>query len=296
MSSPSQHVRHCEYHTSVRIRVHSLYNDAHYSKKRIAFKLNISCSSVQFILSTSAQRCSSTTRTRSLILSEFNIQMMIQKVTTSFLNRTYTWKELAAFIDRFDVFENTARRYMHAADFKKCKACRHSFINVVAVTKRLFWINTKNRWKQELEYWMNWAWSDEVTFTTDMQGTKYVIRTSGDRHNSDCAQNQYRSGRASFSCWGAVEWYWKSPLMFVKGHGRRGGFTQEDYAAQVINAVVGPFFLKTRLFNAGQFVLYEDGNSAHGLTVNSTENAARRCKEAWNITYVAVVGWISHPP
>ena len=75
--------------------------------------------------------------------------------------------------------------------------------------------------------------------------------------------------------------------MFVKGHGRRGDFTQEDYAAQVINAVVKPFFLKTRLFNVGQFVLYEDGNSAHELIVNSIENAARRCKEAWNITYVA---------
>ena len=109
-----------------------------HTKKRIAFKLNIPRSSVQFILSTSAQRRPSTTRTRPLILSEFDIQMMIQKATTSFLNRTYTWKGLAAFIDRSDVSENTVRRYMHAAGFKKCKACRHSFINAVAATKRLF--------------------------------------------------------------------------------------------------------------------------------------------------------------
>ena len=77
---------------------------------------------------------------------------MIQKVTTSFLNCTYTWKEFAAFIDQFDIFENIVRRYMHATDFKKCKACRHSFINVVVITKRLFLINTENRWKQELKY------------------------------------------------------------------------------------------------------------------------------------------------
>ena len=72
----------------------------------------------------------------------------------------------------------------------------------------------------------------------------------------------------------------KKPLMFVKDHDRRDDFTQENYVAQVINAVVESFFLKTRLFNASQFVLYENDNSAHELTMNSTENAARRCKEA----------------
>jgi len=41
---------------------------------------------------------------------------------------------------------------------------------------------------------------------------------------------------------GAIGYNWKSPLVFLEGHGKRGGVTMEDYKKQVLKAVVGPVF------------------------------------------------------
>lgn len=127
--------------------------------------------------------------------------------------------------------------------------------------------------------------SDEVTFTTGMQGTKYVIRTSGDRHNPDCAQNQFRSDRSSFIAWGMIGFYWISPLIILEGHDKKRGFNRDDYADQVLNRVVNPYFKWQR--QCGQrLVLYEDGNAAHGLTVKGM-NSAKQAKLDWDIDFVA---------
>ena len=199
MSSPSTHRINAKYHTPLRSRIISMYNDAGIAKAKIATKLQIPRTSVNDVLK-GAPRRPPTTRTRPSILSDSEVDLMIKTATGSFKDRIYTWKGLAVAIGREDVSQDTVRRYMHARGMKKCKACHHPFISAACAIKRLHWVNTEERWRQELEYWMNWAWSDEVTFTTGMQGTKYVIRTSGDRHNPDCSQNQFRSGRVSFSC------------------------------------------------------------------------------------------------
>lgn len=74
--------------------------------------------------------------------------------------------------------------------------------------------------------------------------------------------------------------------MFIDGNGKRGGMTTQDYAEQVIEAVVGPYCLKHYNLTQGvKTYLYEDENSAHGL--KSKSNAAKEAKERWHINYIA---------
>jgi hypothetical protein len=40
--------------------------------------------------------------------------------------------------------------------------------------------------------------------------------------------------------WGAIGYGYKSPLVFVKGTGKKGAFKQKDYLAQVLEAYIQP--------------------------------------------------------
>ena len=154
MSSPSTRKFNTELHTPLKARIHSMYNDSGISKLDIAKILNQSKSTVQDALTRSVRRGQST-RGRSSVLSEFDIDAMIKLTTTNFLTRVYTWKGLAVAIGRDDVCEATARKVMHSRGFKKCKACRHPYVTSATALKRLFWTKTENRWRQKLKYWMN---------------------------------------------------------------------------------------------------------------------------------------------
>lgn len=65
-----------------------------------------------------------------------------------------------------------------------------------------------------------------------------VIRLPGERYCSYTCQNRYRSGRTSFAIWAAVGWNYKSPLVFLDGHGAKGECTRQDYIEQVLEPVV----------------------------------------------------------
>ena len=151
-------------------------------------------------------RTSVKSETLTLIVKD-EVDRIIDIVTTNYHIRTLSRKALTQAIEREDVSNDTIRRAMHKREYHKYKTCRHSFIEPVAATRRLFWIIIEDRYAQQLIYWLLWMWSDEVTFETSMQGTKYVIRTSEDRHNPNCAQNQFRSGRSSFTAWGMIGFY-----------------------------------------------------------------------------------------
>jgi len=42
------------------------------------------------------------------------------------------------------------------------------------------------------------------------------------------------------NAWGAIGYGYKSPLVFVKGSGKRGAFTQKDYLVQILEAHLQP--------------------------------------------------------
>ena len=76
-----------------------------------------------------------------------------------------------------------------------------------------------------------------------------------------------------------VEWSYKSPLVFLNGHRKRGGMSKEDYIKQVLEPVVSPYFRDEAYVSPynlivkeyGSILFQEDGNSAHGIA-NNAEN------------------------
>lgn len=79
-----------------------MYNDAGIAKAKIATKLQIPRTFVNDVLK-GASRRPPTTRTRSSILSDSEVDLMIKTVIGSFKDRIYTWKGLVVAIGREDV-------------------------------------------------------------------------------------------------------------------------------------------------------------------------------------------------
>ena len=92
------------------------------------------------------------------------------------------------------------------------------------------------------DFWQRVMWSDECSFDTSRGTTKWVIRTKGKRYHPACCESVFKSNSTSIPILGAIDYNWKSPLVFLEGHGKKGGVTMEDYKKQVIEAVVGPAF------------------------------------------------------
>lgn len=141
--------------------------------------------------------------------------------------------------------------------------------------QRLIFADEHRNWS--INRWKFVICSDECTFTTGKQRKVFVIRTEGERYCPDCLQHRYHSGRSSFTVWAAIGWDYKSELVFLDGHGARGGMSKTDYRDQVLVPHVAPFFAA----NEGKGYLYmEDGNKAHGLK----NSEVKRWKEERGIT------------
>jgi hypothetical protein len=64
-----------------------------------------------------------------------------------------------------------------------------------------------------------------------------VTRRNGERHYPICIQYQFHRGHTTpVNTWGAIGYGYKSLLLFVKGSGKKGAFTQKDYLAQILKA------------------------------------------------------------
>ncbi len=75
----------------------------------------------------------------------------------------------------------------------------------------------------------------------------------------DCLQRRYHSGRKSFRIWAAVEWDYKSELIFVDCNGRESEMTMKDYQDQILEE-----YGRTKPTDR-DYILMEDGNRAHGM-------------------------------
>jgi hypothetical protein len=121
-------------------------------------------------------------------------------------------------------------------------------------------------------WWLEWRsilWSDEVTFLIGGRKCKEkVICKKGERFHPDCIQFQMHCGHTTpVHAFRAIGYGYKSLLLFVKGIGKNGAFTQKNYLEQVLEkALVGILgaFRQITLLEGLQPQFMEDGNSAHG--------------------------------
>jgi hypothetical protein len=79
-------------------------------------------------------------------------------------------------------------------------------------------------------------WSDKVTFLVGGRTVKQrVTREGGERTHPTYIQHQlYRGHTTPVNMWGAIGYGYKSPLLFIRGSGKKGAFTQKDYLLQVL--------------------------------------------------------------
>jgi transposase len=97
-----------------------------------------------------------------------------------------------------------------------------------------------------------------------------VTRKRGERTHPTCIQHQFHRGHTiPVNAWGAIGYGYKSPLLFIRGSGKKGAFKQIDYLSQVLaphlEGIVEAFAAVTYLLRLSVEPLFmEDGNSAHG--------------------------------
>ncbi len=251
-----------EWPTPTRSRVITLAYDAAISINAISGITGVPKSSVRDIVNSGSVRRPGHDRPgRPPVLSPEQVDNVIDYLGHNFEHRKLSWRGLVSECN-LDCSPYTLKAHLAERGFHKCVACPKPFISESARQQRLLFIEEHSHWSWE---WEDIIWSDESTFYTGKQRKAMVIRTNKERYCSYTCQNRYRSGRTSFAIWAAVGWDFKSPLVFLDGHGARGGCTKKDYIEQVLEPVVAEISEVT-LEHYGYPLLYqEDGNRIHGL-------------------------------
>jgi transposase len=149
----------------------------------------------------------------------------------------------------------------------------------------LIWGISHIFWRKEKE-WKKVLWLDEVTFLVGGRTVKQrVTRNKFERTCLNCIQHQFHRGYTTpVHAWGGIGYGYKSPLVFLKGSGKNGAFTQEDYLAQILTPNIESILeaFGAHAHKVGLEPLFmEDGNSAHGH--KSTNNCCAKWRTAHGI-------------
>jgi transposase len=199
-------------------------------------------------------------------LKEERVTEIIEYLSECWENRVLNWLQLR---DQFKltVTPETLATRLKARGYFRCTACQKPYLTAAQVLARFLWAIAHIFWTVE---WLKVLWSDEVTFLVGGRTVKQkVTRNCKERFCETCIQHQFhRGGTIPVHAWGAIGYGYKSPLLFVKGSGKRGAFTQKDYLAQILQKlqpILEAFALIThQLRPAVEPLFMEDGNSAHG--------------------------------
>ena len=153
-------------------------------------------------------------------LTDTEVDSVLQTLRGHYKKSVLPWQRLAQACG-LSCSGDTLRRALNAHGYHKCIACPKPYISDAARQKRVDFVTNHADWTDE--DWQQVLWSDECTFYTGKQKKDHVIRTRGERFCTDCMQFQFRSNRTSFSIWATIGWDFKSDLVFLEGHGPRGG-------------------------------------------------------------------------
>ncbi|RFU26349.1 hypothetical protein B7463_g9989, partial [Scytalidium lignicola] len=162
----------------------------------------------------------------------------------------------------------TLERRLKEAGYFRCVACQKPYLTLLQANNRMIWGLGHIFWRKEFE-WRRVLWSDEVTFLVGGRTVKQkVTRNLCERFCENCIQHQFHRGSTTpVNAWGAIGHDYKSPLLFVKGSGKKGALTQMDYLSQIltphIKSILEDFGAYTHALGLEPLFM-EDGNPAHG--------------------------------
>jgi hypothetical protein len=211
------------------------------------------------------ERARETRTGRPTILSDSRVDEIIEYLSESWDKRILKYSEIVKEL-KLPCSVAGLELTLKQRGYHRCVACQKPYLTLAQVTARLLWAITHIFWTHE---WLKVLWSDEVTFLVGGRTIKErVTRKGGERTYPTCIQHQFHRGHTTpVNVWGAIGYGYKSPLLFVRGSGKKGAFTQRDYLAQVlaphIEGIIHAFAAIT--YELGVEPLFmEDGNSAHG--------------------------------
>ena len=185
--------------TSQRQRVINLSNDCHMRSSQIKQTTDCLTSTIRRILRSNQSRHATNSRNdRSQKLISRDVRCLIRAVTILADDRAAFYVRLAKELE-IETSEDTLRRALRRAGFRRCIACLKSLISWINRRKRLKWAREHLHWI--IEDWLRVIYSDEATYETRQRARKFVIRRRSERHCSDCLNNFKLSDRQSVMIW-----------------------------------------------------------------------------------------------
>ena len=210
-------------------------------------------------------------------LNDQEVRDIIEYISESHEHRVLNWVQLHDEL-KLSCSSKTLERRLKEAGYFRCTACQKPYLTRVQARARWMWGITHMFWWLE---WRSILWSDEVTFLIGGRKCKEkVTRKRGERFHPDCIQFQMHRGHTTpVHAFGAIGYGYKSQLIFIKGTGKNGAFTQVNYLAQVlklaIKGILAAFGAMTATLGLkAQFM--EDGNPAHSHKSTTNPCAAWR--------------------
>ncbi len=234
-SSPRSGTRGA-FHTSRRIRIKAYYSSSH-SQRRIVrllkehHNVEISQATVSRIIASAYDRRKHTKSGRLRKISSRTARYLARVATRGWTERRLTWTQLVKSIG-LNVSRHTVRRALKILGYRRCVACGRPYISDKQAKKRVDWANKHKFWT--INNWARVVWSDECSFVTGERGRLFVTRRKFERYHESCIKSIYRSGCTSFMISGAIEWGYKSKLVFLEKMPGDRGINSKTYSEQVL--------------------------------------------------------------
>jgi hypothetical protein len=212
--------------------IRQLYGFAKIPVERLMIRYKLPKSTILKIIAYDKPERFRRKRGSATVLPDSKVDEIIEYLSSSWDTRILDWVQLRDELNLACSPQTFATRLKQRGYFR-CVACQKPYLTVAQVLARLLWAIIQIFWYEE---WLKVLWLDEVTFLVGGRTVKQrVTRKGGERCYPDCIQHQFhRGGTESVSAWGAIGYGYKSPLIFVKGTGKKDAFKQVDYLAQIL--------------------------------------------------------------
>ena len=181
-------------------------------------------------------------------------------------NRFDNWKTVADHVG--NISASSVQKIANDNNIHGCIPIAKPFVSECNKGKRVEWA-----YENEGRNWKLGCWTDEVMVTAgEHLGNVRVSRKPNEAGSPSLMLPKFASGRVSVMFWGAITYYGKSPLVVLtwpdiviqkNGTPKKGGFTNKQYAEQILRKAL-PDFLEDQIQYAGHdFIVVEDGAPPH---------------------------------
>jgi transposase len=181
-------------------------------------------------------------------------------------NKWDSWTKVAEDIG--ETSSTSVQRVAHDNGIHRCVAILKPVISPVNIGKRLAYA-TKNTGRR----WDNVIFTDETSLELGKHsGKRHISRHANEDLDPEHITPNFASGRRSIMLWGAISYHGKSRLVELhwpetvvgrNGKPKKGGFTNKEYADQILSKALREFYEGQFTITGSHFEVVEDGAPVH---------------------------------